>query len=108
MNKKNMSADPKERQRTLDAFFEFFDLSRILFNRRLKEIYNVSDIPKRSRFYKIAQGVAEELSIDWSTMSHEDSNRIMLAMLESSFNKIVEIEDSSSIDLIVKIKSKNE
>lgn len=108
MNKKNISADPKERQKTLDAFFEFFDLSRILFNRRLKEIYNVSDIPKRSRFYKMAQGMAKELSIDWSTMSHEDSNRVMLAMLESSFNKIVEIEDSSSIDLIVKIKSKNE
>ena len=106
MNKKNMSADPKERQKTLNAFFEFFDLSRILFNRQLKQIYNVSDFPKRSRFYKMAQNMAEELSIDWSTMSHTDSNRVMLAMLESSFNKIVEIEDSKSIDLIVKIKSK--
>lgn len=101
-----MKADPKERKKSLDAFFEFFDLSKILFNRRLKEIYNVTDIPKRSRFYKMAQDMADNLQIDWSTMTHADSNRIMLAMLEDSFNKIAEIEDSKSVDIIVKIRSK--
>ena len=40
------------------------------------------------------------------TMTHADSNRIMLAMLEDSFNKIAEIEDSKSVDIIVKIRSK--
>ena len=54
----------------------------------------------------MAQDMADNLQIDWSTMTHADSHRIMLAMLEDSFNKIAEIEDSKSVDIIVKIRSK--
>lgn len=36
-------------------------------------------------------------------MTHEESNRIMLALLEDSFNLIREIEDSKAITLQTKI-----
>lgn len=39
-------------------------------------------------------------------MSHEDSNRIMLAMLEEAFNLIRDIEQSKNITLNVTIKIK--
>lgn len=36
-------------------------------------------------------------------MTHEESNRVMLALLEDSFNLIRDIEDSKSIILQTKI-----
>ena len=43
--------------------------------------------------------IAKQLEIDWENMTHEESNRVMLALLEDSFNLIRDIEDSKSIIL---------
>lgn len=52
----------------------------------------------------MAQEKAKELGVDWKQMSHEDSNRIMLAMLEDSFNLIRDIENSKNIVLTTKLQ----
>ena len=51
----------------------------------------------------IQKEIAKQLEIDWENMTHEESNRVMLALLEDSFNLIRDIEDSKSIILQTKI-----
>lgn len=103
MNIKNTNITPPDKQKTLEAFFRYYKLSSLLFDRRRDEIYNVTDIPENNEFYKPAMEIAKQLDIDWKNMSHEDSNRIMLSLLEDAFNLICEIENSKSIVLQTKI-----
>ena len=86
MNKKNTNITPPDKQKTLEAFFRYYKLSSLLFDRRRDEIYNITDIPENNEFYKPAMEIAKQLDIDWKNMSHEDSNRIMLSLLEDAFN----------------------
>lgn len=95
--KHQITISPENKEKTLEQFFRYFELSGILFDRNKDEIYNVSDIPADSKFYKQAQQMAKQLGIKWKGMSHEDSNRIMLAMLEDAFNMIRDIENSKNI-----------
>lgn len=103
MNKKNTNITPPDKQKTLEAFFRYYKLSSLLFDRRRDEIYNVTDIPETDEFYKPAMEMAKQLQIDWNNMTHEESNRIMLSLLEDAFNLIREIENSKSIVLQTKI-----
>ena len=64
MTKNKLSIAPPDKKKTLEAFFRYYELSRLLF---------------------------------------EESNRVMLALLEDSFNLIRDIEDSKSIILQTKI-----
>lgn len=91
--------DPKDKKKTIQQFFQYFELSSLLFDNTKAEIYNVTDILSKNKFYKMAQQKAKELGVDWKKMSHEDSNRIMLAMLEDSYNLIRDIENSKNIVL---------
>lgn len=91
--------DPKDKKKTMMQFFQYFELSSLLFDNTKAEIYNVADIPVKNKFYKMAQEKAKELDVDWKQMLHEDSNRIMLAMLEDSYNLIRDIENSKNIIL---------
>ena len=91
------------RRRLWRHFFVIMNLSSLLFDQKQSEIYNVTDIPKTNKFYKPAKDIAKQLQINWKTMTHEESNRIMLALLEDSFNLIREIEDSKAITLQTKI-----
>lgn len=91
--------EPANKEKTIEAFFQYFKLSSLLFDRKKDEIYDVTDIPKTNMFYQIAMDMAKQLGIEWDNMTHEDSNRIMLSMLEDSFNLIRDIEDSKSVIL---------
>lgn len=95
--------EPPDKQQTLEAFFRYYELSSLLFDQQKDEIYDVTDIPKTNKFYELAKEKAKQLQIDWANMSHEDSNRIMLALLEDSFNLIRNIENSKSITLQLKL-----
>lgn len=99
---------PSAKQQTLQAFFQYFKLSGLFFDRRRDEIYDITDLPEDNEFFKPAMEMAKQLNIDWNNMSHEDSNRIILALLEDAFNLIREIENSKSIVLQTKIIIKNE
>lgn len=96
--KQQTSVSPENKKKTLEQFFRYFELSKLLFDRgREEDIYNVSDIPTNNKFHQVAKQTAKELGIEWKKMSHEDSNRVMLAMLEDAFNLIKDIENSKNI-----------
>lgn len=95
--KHQITISPEDKKKTLEQFFRYFELSGLLFDRNKDEIYNVSDISSDSKFYKQAQQMAKQLNIKWKGMSHEDSNRVMLAMLEDAFNMIRDIENSKNM-----------
>ena len=60
-------------------------------------------LPESERVCSGICKIAKQLEIDWESMTHEESNRVMLALLEDSFNLIRDIEDSKSIILQTKI-----
>lgn len=103
IQKTNYLLLPPDKKKTLEAFFRYYELSRLLFGQKQNEIYDVTDIPKTNKFYELAKEIAKQLEIDWENMTHEESNRVMLALLEDSFNLIRDIEDSKSIILQTKI-----
>ena len=103
MTKNKLSIAPPDKKKTLEAFFRYYELSRLLFGQKQNEIYDVTDIPKTNKFYELAKEIAKQLEIDWESMTYEESNRVMLALLEDSFNLIRDIEDSKSIILQTKI-----
>lgn len=103
MSKNKLSIAPPDKKKTLEAFFRYYELSSLLFGQKQNDIYDVTDIPKTNKFYELAREIAGQLQIEWDSMTHEESNRVMLALLEDSFNLIRDIEDSKSIILETKI-----
>lgn len=104
MTKNKLSITPPDKKKTLEAFFRYYELSRLLFDQKQNEIYDVTDIPKTNKFYELAKEIAKQLEIDWESMTHKESNRVMLAMLEDSFNLIRDIEKAPNIILKVKLQ----
>ena len=96
----------KERpvQLMVDALKEYLDLSKFLFADPDNSIYDVNELEPDEQFYPLAKKLAEELKIGWDDMSHEDSNRIMLLMLEKAYQKIREVTDRSKITIEFKVK----
>lgn len=104
MKKEEIVVSPTYRQSVKEGFFNYFELSSMLFDREKEEIFDVSDIPKNSKFRKMAEDTASNLGINWKSMSHQDSNRIMLSMLEETFNVIRLADSAENVILEWKIK----
>ena len=68
--------------------FEFIELSKLLFGMGENSPYDINELKSDNKFYKPAKELAEELEIDWDKMTHEESNRIMLSLLDDYFNRI--------------------
>lgn len=104
--KKTNTTGDKERpvQKMIDALKEYLDLSKFLFADPDNSIYDVNELEPDEQFYPLAKKLAEELKIGWDDMSHEDSNRIMLLMLEKAYQKIREVSDMSKITVEFKVK----
>lgn len=90
--KKNDKEKPT--QLMADALQEYIALSKFLFADPDDSIYDVNELEPDEHFYPLAKKLAEELKIGWEDMSHEDSNRIMLLMLERSYQRIKEVSDN--------------
>ena len=92
------------------AYFEYVELSKLLFASTQEIIYDINELPDTSKFLEPAKKIANELKVSWTTMTHEESNRIMLALLEEYYNKMAEVADTTDIILQVsfKLNSKNE
>ena len=71
-----------------EAYFNYLELSGYLFGKGDKGIYDINEMSKAHKFYKHAREIAAQLEIDWSGMTHEESNRIMLALLEDLYQEI--------------------
>ena len=72
LEKKKLEVQKKATERLCT----FFKLGNLLFGQ------------KDCEFCKPAKELAEELQIDWQNMTHEESNRIMLSLLDDYFNDI--------------------
>lgn len=90
-------------QIVLDVFQKYMSLSRYLFGQSEQFIYDINEMPKENEFYSPAIKIAKSFGIDWKKMTHEESNRIMLALLEKVYNEMTEVCDKDHIILETKI-----
>lgn len=87
-----------------NTYLRYVALSKYLFATGDDAIYDVNEIPKGNEFYKLAKGIAKDLDINWKEMTHEESNRIMLAMLEDTYNAMAEVSDKEKLIIEIKLK----
>lgn len=94
-----------DREQILYTYQRFLDLSSYLFKRSSKDssIYNINEIPEDNSFYADAVKIAKQLKVNWKNMSHANSNRIMLALLEDYFQAMQDIEEHTSLDVFTKL-----
>lgn len=94
-------------EKVRESYFRYINLSRYLFGSGDAAVYDVNEIPKDNEFYNLARSLAASMDIDWNNMSHEDSNRIMLAMLDDTYNSIsntIPAEDKGKLIIDVHFK----
>lgn len=90
-----------------ESYFQYVRLSNYLFGHGENGIYDINEIPKDNEFFKPAQKIAKQLKISWKAMTHEESNRIMLALLEDSFCQMKEdLDEQDRGKLIIEVKFK--
>lgn len=89
----------------IDTWLRYIELSKYLFASD-EPIYDINEMPSKSKFYKAARNIADQLEVDWKTMSHEDSNRIMLALLEDTYKAMAAVESEHKSSLVVEINLK--
>ena len=74
-------------KQAIERVIAYFRLGTILFG-QAEPPYNINELKEDNEFYQPARDLAEELEIDWKKMTHEESNRIMLSLLDDYFNAI--------------------
>lgn len=90
-------------QSLYDTYTKYIALSRYLFGTK-NAVYDINEMPGDSDFFTDAVRIAEQLEIDWETMSHEDSNRIMLALLEDYYRAMAKVARKKNLIIEVKLK----
>lgn len=90
----------KEQNPALKAWVEFMKLCGLLFNPNSTAMYNINELKEDSEYYQSAIDLCDEMEIDWENMTHEESNRVMLALLEDYYNAI---QVDKEKDYVVKI-----
>jgi len=88
------------------AWMNFVKLCKLLFGLGDKSPYNINEIKEDSEFYKHAVELSKELEINWDNMSHEESNRLMLALLDDYYQSI-QVDKESDYVLTISIKKKD-
>lgn len=86
-----------------DTYTKYIALSHYLFGSK-SPIYDINEMPGDSEFFVDAVKTAEQLEIDWKAMSHEDSNRIMLALLEDYYQAMRKVSDKRNLAVEVRLK----
>ena len=84
---------------------DYFALSSLLFGYGDKSPYDINELKEDNMFYQPAKDLSKELGIDWEKMTHEESNRIMLALLDDYFNQI-KIDEEHRFLLQVNVEEK--
>ena len=97
------SNEKHDTQRFYDTYTRYIALSRYLFGVS-EPINDINEMPKNCIFYADARKIAEELRISWKDMSHAESNRIMLALLDDYYNAMAEVADSKKLAIEVDLK----
>lgn len=106
MNRKKK--DVENAEAVLDIYHKYMRLSKYLFGQSEEYIYNVNEIPEENEFCRPARKIAKSFDIDWKKMTHEESNRIMLALLDNVYNEMAGSCNKDHIVLETKIIIKKE
>lgn len=87
-----------------DTYVRYIALSKVLFGQD-ENMYDINELRKDNEFYKDAVAIAKSLGIKWKTMTHDESNRIMLALLEDTYNAMAMVGDKKNlaVEVILKI-----
>lgn len=88
-----------------DTWMRYIELSKYLFASK-NPIYDINEMPSTNKFYKAAHDIADQLEIDWKGMSHEDSNRIMLAILEDTYKAMAAVDAKNKKNLVIELTLK--
>lgn len=107
--KQKEEAGDKKLQLLYDTYTKYIVLSRYLFGSK-NPIYDINEMPGDCDFFTDAVRIAEQLEVDWKTMSHEDSNRVMLALLEDYYQAMAKVGKKKDLiaEVTLKIQNRNE
>ena len=94
-----------ELDKAFNACVSFLKLCGKLFNPYTTALYNINELKESDEYYKPARDLCEELEIDWDDMTHEESNRIMLALLEDYYNAM-QVDKEKNYVLKIKVEEK--
>lgn len=81
-----MATKKEELEKCQQAFADYISLSKYLFGDDAP--LDVNEIPIDNPYYDAARAIAEDMDLDWATMTHEDSTRVMLNLLGEYFYAI--------------------
>ena len=90
-------------QSLYDTYTRYIALSRYLFGSK-NPIYDINEMPGDSDFFVDAARIAEQLEINWEAMTHEESNRIMLALLEDYYVAMAKVSNKKNLIIEIKLK----
>lgn len=76
-----------ETKKALKAWMEFTELCKLLFSGGDDCPYLINEL-KSGKWAKMARALAKEMEIDWKKMTTSESNAIMLAMLEDTYQQV--------------------
>ena len=85
------------------TYMRYIALSKMLFGLE-ESVYDINELKKDNEFYKDARAIAKSLGIDWKKMTHDESNRVMLALLEDTYNAMAEVGNRKNLAIEVKLK----
>lgn len=110
MAKKEIEKKEDAATKAMEGVTNYMQLSKLLFSGGDDCPFEINEIQDSSPFYKTARELCDEMGIDWKKMAHEDSNRIMLALLEEYYQRMRESEDEHVVLKIsaVAVKVENE
>ena len=98
----------EEQAAFVKTYLSYIALSKYLFGEGDKGIYNINEMQPDNEFFLPAKEIAKSLDIDWKDMTHEESNRIMLALLEDTYmtmSKVVANKKNLIVEVKLKIKN---
>jgi hypothetical protein len=87
----------------LNIYQKYMRLSRYLFGLGDDSPFDINELPDDNEFLAPAKKIAKSLDISWKSMSHEESNRIMLALLEDTYKEMATVADKDKLVLETKL-----
>lgn len=87
----------------LNAYQKYIRLSRYLFGLGDDSPFDINEIPDGNEFLAPAKKIAKSLDINWKNMSHEESNRIMLALLEDTYKEMATVANKDKLVVETKL-----
>lgn len=96
-----MDHQKKIEKDALDACLRYWKLSRLLFSGKSWSILNAYELKEGDEFYKECREISDEIGIVWEEMTPEQSDAVLMALLESLFQKM---NLSPGVDVVISVK----